>query len=412
LFAISLRCVNCGTKYPISEKIAVCTKCQGLLEIEYDYARMREEFKKADLKRSATKSLWRYSKTLPVREGSVVSLGEGFTPLVHTRKIDNAANLMAKLDYIAPTSSFKDRGSTVAVSKANELKASSVAIDSTGNAAASVSAYAAKAGIRCYVFIPSYTEPEKVVQVSATDATVIKVEGTRQDAHDVVEAAYRRFGWYYCGFMVSPYAIEGTKTIAYEICEQLNWIPPDWIIFPVGTGSGIIGCYKGLKELLELGWIDRIPKLVCIQAEGCSPIAGAYKSDSADIIPVKAPKTVAEGLAVGAPPKGRLVLDALHKTGGLAEVVNDSETLETARNLASKEGLFVEVSAAASVAGAMKLIRMGVIDKADSVVCELTGTGLKSHQEYAKMVRKPLEIQPNLESLLQVLKNLKLVTAA
>jgi threonine synthase len=404
VFAIDHKCVKCGQKYPLDTKAAVCPKCQGLLEIEYDYDSMRENFKKEDLGNHALAGLWRYTKALPIREESIITLGEGFTPLVPTKKLDVPSQLMVKLDYVNPTSSFKDRGSTVAISKANESRVNSVAIDSTGNAAASISAYAARAGILCYAFIPSYTEPEKVVQVLTTGATVIKVKGTRQDCHDLVEAAYRRFGWYYCGFMVSPYAIEGTKTIAYEICEQLDWNPPDWIVFPVGTGSGIVGCYKGLKELRTLGWIDRIPRLVCVQAEGCAPIAGAYKQGSTDILPVKAPKTVAEGLAVGAPPKGQLVLEALRKTDGLAETIKDVETLETAKMLAAKEGIYVEVSAAPSVAAAIKLIQAGTIDKRDRVVCELTGTGLKSHAEYARMTPPTFEIEPNLQSLLSALK--------
>ena len=199
--------------------------------------------------------------------------------------------------------------------------------------------------------------------------------------------------------MVSPYAIEGTKTIAYEICEQLNWNSPDWIVFPVGTGSGIMGCYRGLQELLQLGWITRLPKLVCIQAEGCAPIAAAYRAGKSDIIPVKAPATVAEGLAVGAPPKGQLVFEALRKTQGVAETVTDQEALQTARTLAAKEGLFVEVSSAPAVAGAIKLLHAGIIDSKDTVVCEMTGTGLKSHAEYAKTSAPALEIEPNLESL-------------
>ena len=404
MFATVHKCVRCGQEYPLSDKAVVCSKCQGLLEIQYDYDLMQENFKKEDLEKSRHRGLWRYAKALPVREQSIISFGEGFTPLVRAEKLDAAAQLFAKLDYVMPTSSFKDRGSTVAVSKANELKVNSIAIDSTGNAAASVSAYAAKAGIPCYVFIPSYTEPEKVVQVLTMGAIVVKVKGTRQDCHDVVEAAYRKFGWYYSGFMVSPYAIEGTKTIAYEVCEQLNWDPPDWIVFPVGTGSGIIGCYRGLQELQRLGWIGRIPRLVCIQAEGCAPIARAYKQGEKDILPVKAPKTVAEGLAVGAPPKGQLVFEALRKTKGLAETVSDAETLETARTLAAREGLFVEVSSAPSVAGAIKLIQAGVIDKKDRVVCEMTGTGLKSHAEYAKMAPPPLEIEPSLDSLQKALR--------
>ena len=204
--------------------------------------------------------------------------------------------------------------------------------------------------------------------------------------------------------LADPASATESRNWSVTIFEQLGWNPPDWIIFPVGTGSGIVGCYKGLQELRRLGWINKIPRLVCVQAEGCAPIAGAYKQGEEDILPVKTPKTVAEGLAVGAPPKGKLVLEALRKTGGLAELVNDVEILETAKTLAAREGLFVEVSSAPSVAGAIKLIHAGVIDKNDRVVCELTGTGLKSHAEYAKMTPAPLEIEPNLQSLLKELK--------
>ena len=404
MYATGLKCVKCGAEYSTNEKSAVCPRCNGLFEIRYDYGSMHDEFGKSDLATTKARGLWRYAKALPVRPESIVTLGEGFTPLVETRKLVRGVKLLAKLDYIMPTSSFKDRGSTVAVSKAKELEVNAVAIDSTGNAAASLSAYAAKAEIPCYVFVPSSTEPEKVVQMSASGAKVIKVKGTRQDTHDVIEEAYRKYGWYYCGFMVSPYAIEGTKTIAYEICEQLDWKPPDWVVFPVGTGSGIVGCAKGLQELRKLGWIDRIPRLVCIQAEGCAPISNAYKRGGEDIIPVKAPHTVAEGLAVGAPPKGSLVLEALRKTGGLAEVVTDDETIECAKVLAAKEGLYAEISAVPSIAGVVKLVKTDIIERGDTVVCELTGTGLKSSREYSQMVQEPSEIEPNLESLIHVLR--------
>ena len=403
MYAIGLRCVKCGRIYSTDEKLSVCPKCLGLFEIEYDYDLMQNNFQRSELKTVQSQGLWRYGKALPIRSEFKVTLGEGFTPLIETTRLVSGLKLMAKLDYVAPTGSFKDRGSTIAVSKANELKVGAVAIDSTGNAAASLSAYAAKAGIPCYVFVPSKTEPEKIVQMCANGATVVKVRGTRQDTHDIIEAAYTKYGWYYCGFMVSPYAIEGTKTIAYEICEQMNWNPPDWILFPVGTGSGIVGCAKGLQELHKLGWIDKMPKLVCIQAEGCAPIYNGHKAGAGDIIPVKQPETVAEGIAVGAPPKGGLVLEALGKTGGLAEIVSDDEIIDCAKALAAKEGLYVEISAAASIAGALKLIEKGIIDKGDRVVCELTGTGLKSSREYSQMVRLPLEIDPTLDSLGRVL---------
>ena len=348
--------------------------------------------------------MWRYEKALPVPDEFKITFGEGFTPLIEIRRLLNGIRLMAKLDYVAPTSSFKDRGSTIAISKANELQVDAVAIDSTGNAAASISAYASKAKIPCYAFVPSTTEPEKIAQMSANGAIVAKVKGTRQDAHDIIELAYRKYGWYYCGFMVSPYAIEGTKTIAYEICEQMRWAPPDWIIFPVGTGSGIVGCAKGLQELHRMGWVDKIPKLVCIQAEGCAPIYSGFKTGAKDIVPVRSPRTMAEGIAVGAPPKGGLVLEAIRRTGGVAETVNENQILECARTLAAREGLYVEISAAPSVAGAIKLVESGVIEKGDTVVCELTGTGLKSSREYSRIIRNPIEIEPTLESLAIALK--------
>ena len=403
MFGTALRCTECKTEYPLNKAIAVCEKCQGLLTVEYNYNRMQEMFTKKDLQRSATQGLWRYAKALPVSEDSVISMGEGGTPLIKSVKLEKVSRIHLKLDYINPTGSFKDRGATVIVSKAKEIGTKQIAIDSTGNAAASVSAYAARAGIKCYVFIPSYTEAEKVVQISASGATVVSVRGTRQDVHDLIEEAYRKFEWYYCGFMVSPYAIEGTKTIAYEICEQLDWNPPDWIVFPVGTGSGIVGCHKGLQELLKMGWITRLPRLVCIQAERCAPISEAFAKGLDDIQPVLKPVTVAEGLAVGKPPKGRLVLQAIKETGGWADTVTDEETLKIAHDLAG-EGQFAEISSAPSVAGTIKLIESGIIDKKDKVVCELTGTGLKSSKEFAKLVSKPIEVDTKLDALITALR--------
>lgn len=366
--------------------------------MQYDYDRMQQQFRKDELQDSPI-GLWRYAKALPVEKKFVISLGEGFTPLLTARRLLENGDMMLKLDYVNPSGSFKDRGSTISISKANELGKREVAIDSTGNAAASLSAYAAKASMKCFVFIPSYTEAEKVIQISSTGATVISVKGNRQDVHDLIEEAYRKFGWYYCGFMVSPYAIEGTKTIAYEICEQLHWNPPDWIVFPVGTGSGIVGCHKGLRELMKMGWITRMPRLACIQPKSCAPISQAFLNGHSKIVPVERPETVAEGLAVGNPPKGDLVLDAIRKSSGVGETVDDDEILKAARDLATKEGQFVEVSAAASVAGAIKLLDKGVINRKEKIVCELTGTGLKSIKEYGKMVSGPHLVDPNIESL-------------
>ena len=407
-FAEGVKCLECGTQYALNEAISVCSKCGGLLNVTYDYALMQEGFNKQELRENSLLGVWRYAKALPVSNRFIVSMGEGSTPLIGARKVGQGLEIMLKLDYMNPSGSFKDRGSTVIVSKANELAKKEVALDSTGNAAASLSAYAAKSEMKCFVFIPSYTDVAKVAQISANGATVISVRGTRQDVHNLIEDAYRKFGWYYCGFMVSPYAIEGTKTLAYEVCEQLQWHPPDWIVFPVGTGSGIVGCHKGLRELLEMGWISRMPKLACIQPEGCAPISAAYLKGERGIIPVERPETVAEGLAVGNPPKGTLVINAISESEGVAGIVSDDEILKAARSLAAREGQFVETSAAASLAGAMKLLDDGIIDKNEKIVCELTGTGLKSIKEYAGIMPKPYEVQANLDSLVGALRGLGL----
>jgi threonine synthase len=226
----------------VDEECVVCDRCGGLLDVEYDYGAVQSQFERGDLEKSAVWGLRRYLKVLPIRSESLVSLGESCTPVVPARRLLTSVDLNFKLDYAMPTGSFKDRGAATIVSKASELGVKTTAIDSSGNAAASVSAYAARAGIPCYVFVPHYTHSAKIVQVCATGATAIKVRGTREDVHNLIEAAYRKLGWYYCGFMVSPYAIEGMKTIAYEICEQLHWAPPDWISrisvgFPVSSGG-------------------------------------------------------------------------------------------------------------------------------------------------------------------------------
>jgi threonine synthase len=286
------------------------------------------------------------------------------------------------------------------ISKARQLGVKTVAIDSSGNAAAAVASYAAKANLRCCVFAPSYASTAKLVQSQAYGATVFAVTGTRGETYDTAKVAYQHFRWYYCGFQTNPYATEGLKTIAYEICEEMNWEPPDWIIFPVGTGGNLVGCWKGLKELHKLGWITHLPSLVCVQGQGCAPIVDAFKSNSSSVMPVEKVKTVAEGLMIGHPLKGSLVLKALSETGGVAETVTDQEILQAGKLLAKSEGVFVEPSAAVAAAGAMKISRLGKIAKDDAVVCVLTGSGLKTRDLYARAMGKPTRIHPGIDDLL------------
>jgi len=342
--------------------------------------------------------MWRYAELLPTDAEHAVTLGEGFTPLVEARR----GSVFFKLEFSSPTGSFKDRGSSVLISKAVELKARATAIDSSGNAAASLSAYSAKAGLPCYVFAPAYASPSKLLQSQSYGSRVFKVEGTRRDTYEVATAAYTRFGWYYCGFQTNPYASEGMKTIGYEVCEQLGWKPPDWIIFPVGTGSGLVGCWKGLGELLKLGWISRMPHIGCVQPEGCSPIATAFLKSQA-IQMVEKPKTIAEGLMIAKPLKGDLVLRALKETGGSTETVSDGEIASAGVELARVEGLFVEPSAAASYAGLKKMLNSGKISSGDRVVCMLTGSGLKTPEAYAEQAVRVELIKPEVEEVSKAL---------
>ncbi len=399
-----LKCSGCNAEYNLSELIFNCPKCRQLLNIEYD-----SEFFLSRSKRKLLKNrldMWRYANFLPVSKHNVVSLGEGFTPLFKGNAVAEnieIENLYLKLDFLCPTGSFKDRGSSVLMSKSKELGVNTIVIDSSGNAASSISAYAAKAQMRCYVFIPAYASIGKIIPTLANGAKVIKVDGTRKDTYAMTEAAYKKYGWYYCGFQVNPYALEGAKTIAYEICEQLNWIPPDYIVFPVGTGSGLLGCWKGLKEMFEMKLISRMPKLVCVQAEGCSPIATAHLKKSEQIVPVDKPRSIAEGLLIGHPLKGKMVLNALRETKGLAEIVTDDQIIEASSQLAKCEGFFVEPSSAASIAGLMKLINSQLIDKNDVIVCLLTGSGLKTIDVYTKIEKEPLTIKPSNNELEKII---------
>jgi len=341
--------------------------------------------------------MWRYQELLPVASNNIISLGEGFTPLVRAERLGETLGmrrLFLKLEYVCPTGSFKDRGSSLLLSKAKESKVTTVAIDSSGNAAASLAAYAAKAGIPCYVFSPSYASIGKLTQAIASGATVVKVAGTRKDTFEAAKMAIARYGWYYCSFQVNPFASEGSKTIGYEVCEQTEWNPPDYLVFPVGTGSGLIGCWKGLKEFLELGLIGSLPSIVCVQPEGCSPIAQAFKQGR-EIVPFEKAETIAEGLMIAQPLKGKQVLSALTESSGLAEAVSDEDIMSAAKLLARLEGVFVEPSSAAAIAGLIKLVSSGNIDHDQRVACVLTGSGLKTMETYSGAFPEPLTIKPS-----------------
>ena len=320
--------------------------------------------------------MWQFRSFLPVTEDEeVVTLGEGLTPLCE-HVSEDLPKLFFKVEYINPTCSFKDRSASLLLTKAKSSRSKSVVIDSSGNAAASISAYAARGGMECDVFVPSSTSPAKLKQIESYGASVRKVEGTRNDVLNAAVKFATENSKYYCGFQLNPFATDALKTIAYEIALQCGEALPDYVMLPMGTGGLLIGSSKGFKDLLSLKWIAARPKIMGVQPEGCSPIAKAFLSGK-KIVPVDHPETVAEGLKIGNPLKGETAVKSIRESGGLALTVTDDEILQAGEYAAKRCGLFVEPSGAVSLAGLFKLVREGRISKKGRAACLLTGSGLK-----------------------------------
>jgi threonine synthase len=331
---------------------------------------------------SRDRSIWRWFDFFPVeKRSSVVSLGEGDTPLIRADRVGQRigiANLYLKNDTVLPTGSLKDRSNSVGLSVAKELGFQTAAVMSTGNAAASVAAYAAAAGIKSVVMVPRGTAPSKIIQARAYGATVIVVDGDFDNEVAILyKAALQEFGWYDC-LSSNPFRDEGKKSYAYEMVDQLDGQLPDWVIHPTAGGTGIYAMWKGYREFLSLGWIERAPKLVAAQSEAAAPIVAAFEKGLTDVEPVIARETIAESIQVGNPVSlGWRALAALRQSRGTAVAVSDPEILEAQFLTGRLAGIFAEPAAATSVAAAKRLRDSGIIGRDDIVVCNLTGHGLK-----------------------------------
>jgi threonine synthase len=387
MLATMMECLRCGATHGLNEKVIVCRECGGLLDIKYDLERVKQTLSKAEL-RSRTRSVWRYREFLPIGHAeSIVSLGEGLTPLKKTDHYGSSVgsyDLSMKLDFLNPTGSFKDRGTTVTVSQLKELKVGGAMDDSSGNAGASLAAYCAAAQIACTLYVPAGAPGEKLLQAEIFGARVVKVPGSRTDVANAAEEAWKKTGVYYASHNLSPFFFEGMKTLAYEIAEELDWRVPDHVVFPVGGGALMAGAWKGFEELKLLGWADRIPRLHCIQSEACMPITGAFLKGSATVAPVVEKETVAGGIRISNPARGDQVLQALRSTFGRAASVTDEEILRHQSLLARKEGIFAEPTSCAALAGLEKLLKMNVIQDHESVLVPLTGSGLKDTKTATK----------------------------
>jgi len=308
--------------------------------------------------------------------------------------------IYVKDDTVNPTGSFKDRPATVAVSKALEFGYKAVGCASTGNLAAATAAHASKAGLPCYVFIPANTEINKVLQAATYGAKIIAVKGTYDDANRLAAQAADEYEWGLVNINIRPYYVEGSKTLAFETCEQLGWRAPENIIIPVGSGALLCAIWRGLKQFSELGLIDELKtRIFAAQPEGCSPVVSAFKSNLDDVFPVEKPETITKSLAIGDPGDGIYALQAIRESGGAAESATDEEILEGIKILAKTEGIFAEPAGGVTIAVLKKLIESGVISRDEEVVCCVTGSGFKSSETILKTIPKPMEIEPSVEEL-------------
>jgi len=396
-------CINCKTAYGIDEIVYFCKKCGDILEIKFGLEELAEAFQKSDW-RSKPLSVWRYRDFLPIHEASqIVTLGEGGTGLHRSEHLGaelGLKNLYVKNEGENPTGSFKDRGMTVGVTKALELGARHVICASTGNTSASLAAFAARAGIKCTVLIPSgKIAYGKLSQAMIHGAKVLQVRGNFDQALEFVLKLADKHKDIYLLNSINPFRIEGQKSLGYEICEQLNCEPPDRIVIPVGNAGNISAVWKGLTEFYKLGYIKKLPKMTGIQAAGSAPIAQAIKKGNDKIVPVENPETIATAIRIGAPVSWKKAVNAIHESKGTAETVTDEEILDAQKILARIEGIFVEPASASSIAGLKKLVNNGVISKDERVVCITTGHGLKDPDTAIKQSEKPVEVEAEISAI-------------
>ncbi len=394
----ALKCRECGREYPLAAT-HVCEFDFGPLEVAYDYDRIKKSLTKAAIE-ARPKTMWRYRELLPIAGEPTVGRQVGFTPLIKAdrlAKVLGIRELYVKNDAVNyPTLSFKDRVVSVALSRAKELGFSTVACASTGNLANSVAANAASAGLKSYVFIPADLEQGKILNSLIYGANVIAIKGHYDEVNRLCAEIAGKFGWAFVNVNMRPYYAEGSKSMAYEIAEQLGWRAPDHTIIPMASGSLLTKIHKGYQELAKVGLIaDTQPKVYGAQATGCSPISTAQKAGLDFFKPVK-PDTIAKSLAIGTPADGFYALKVMRETNAAADDVTDDEIRDAIKLLAETEGIFAETAGGVTVGVAKKLIASGKISKDSSAVICVTGNGLKTLDAVNGYCGKPREIKPSL----------------
>jgi threonine synthase len=396
---LGLRCRECGQLYPLGA-LHVCELCFGPLEVAYDYDAVKAVVSRESIA-AGPRSLWRYKALLPIEADHVVDTHTGFTPLVKADNLGRALglrNLYIKNDTVNPTFSFKDRPVSIASTKALELGFDTLACASTGNLAGSVAAHAAKAGLRACIFIPADLEPSKIVGASIYEPTLVAVDGNYDDVNRLCSEIAERYRWAFANINMRPYYSEGSKTLAFEVAEQLGWRIPDHVVVPIASGSLFTKVHKGFQELAKVGLVEGgLTRMTGAQAEGCSPVATAFREGTLQVTPVK-PSTIAKSLAIGNPADGYYSLRIIKETGGYAEMVDDDEVVDGIKLLARTEGIFAETAGGVTVGVLKKLAQTGRLDRDELVVAYVTGNGLKTQEAVADRVSEPVRISPTMRA--------------
>lgn len=382
-----LECANCGLQHEARRLLNLCTTCGKPLLVRYDLRQAARTLKKESLP-DRRADLWRYREVLPVDdEQNIVSLGEGWTPLLHAQHLGGKLGmreLYIKDESQNPTQSFKARGMTAAVSMAKELGVKKLAVPSAGNAAGALAAYAARAGMQAFIFMPKDTPRANVVECEQTGAEVTLMDGLITDCGAEVARRKEAEGWFDVSTLKEPYRVEGKKTLGYELAEQLNWELPDVIIYPTGGGTGLIGMWKAFDEMEQMGWIGaKRPKMVTVQAAGCAPIVRALEEGKrfADEFPNAA--TTASGLRVPKAIGDFLILDAIRASGGAAVAVTDEELISATRVIGAAEGVFCAPEGAACLPALSQLLAAGKVRTTERVVLFNTGAGVKYLESFS-----------------------------
>ncbi len=397
-----LKCIECGKVHDPVTPAYACSSCGNLLEAAVDLAAAREELEVAKFRKREL-SVWRYRELIPVAPGTeLITRSEGGTPLARCDRVAERLGLKSlwiKFDGTNPTGSFKDRGMTVGVTKAVELGMKTVTCASTGNTSASLAAYAGLAGLRCVVLIPEgKVALGKLAQAMMHGATVVSIRGNFDEALEMVMEASERMGMYVLN-SVNPFRIEGQKTAAFEVCDQLGGVSPDLLYIPVGNGGNSAAYWKGFKEYSEMELCAGRPVIRGIQAEGAAPVARLFSENSEALVPVEKPETVATAIRIGNPANWKKTVRAIRESGGTSTTVSDDDILAAQKLMATMEGIFAEPAGAAALAGLIKDVDAGDVDPKAEIVCVSTGHGLKDPDTAIGQCAKPLVIDADISSL-------------